>query len=341
VIFKPEPTKRAMIDVGRHCNAACKFCYYHHLGDLSKQTYKSRVEIEADIRDAIDRGNTYIDFSGGEPTLHPELPEIIASCGVPCCVITNATCGAITLQRLITAGVDDFLVSVHGTAAIHDKVVGILNARNLQLNFMDSLRVAGIRFRFNCVIGSHNQYDILNIAETMAKYNPSIVNFINFNPHGDWQGDIKGIRSVCANLDVVGDALNKAIPYLEHNNIGVNVRYFPMCKLAEEYRRCVCNDLHVMFDPYEWDNQVEDHSIESFTRWGVTTSNNVEWKLAPCSYCDIKHICGGINKAYNSATQGEYPEAINSPTEYGNFYHYRQHNFRTLQEKGTLCNSIS
>ena len=338
MIVRPTITKRAMIDVGLHCNAACKFCYYHHLGDLTKQEYKSVDQISMEISLAHARGCNYIDFSGGEPMLHPALPEIISNLtkhGTKCCVITNATCGINTLQKVLDAGGDDFLISIHGTADVHDKVVGIPNARNLQLNFIQHLRDKNKDFRFNCVIGAHNQYELFAIASLMSIEHPAIVNFINFNPHGDWANDVAGIRATCANLNVVEDGLNSAIDLLEHCNIGVNVRYYPMCKIAEEYRKCICNDLHVMFDPYEWDNEVNEHTFAAFKRWGEHTSSLIEWQLDPCRTCSLRKVCGGINKAFNAATFGGYPEPVTEIVP-DDFYFYRQHNYRTLHERGML-----
>jgi hypothetical protein len=71
------------------------------------------------------------------------------------------------------------------------------------------------------------------------------VNFINMNPHHEWRDESLAVQDVIADLRVVEPNLNAAIEYLESEGIGVNVRYYPMCRIAEKYRRTVCNDKHV------------------------------------------------------------------------------------------------
>lgn len=311
---KPVMTTRAMIDVGRKCNAACSFCYYHHLGDLTKQCYKPAEVLVDEIYAALDRGCDYIDFSGGEPMGHPEIAGLVATCTslhMGSCIITNALGGSTTLQAVIDAGLDDLLVSMHGTAETHNAAVGLPSARKVQNYFIDTLHDLAFSYRFNCVISSYTQRALLPLAGEIAagRYRPRIVNFINFNPHGEWGSDVDGVRKIVADLYTVEEQLNQAIPLLEGCGIGVNVRYYPMCRIAAEFRRCVCNDSHVMYDPYEWDNGIQ-HTEEAYQQWTRNTTCAIEWKAEPCSHCALLPACGGINKALNFATCGEYPQAV-------------------------------
>jgi MoaA/NifB/PqqE/SkfB family radical SAM enzyme len=329
-------TTRAMIDVGRKCNAKCPFCYYHHLGDLSKQEYKSVDELTLDIVSAKKRGCDYIDFSGGEPMLHPDIANLIAIVnknGMRCCVITNATCGETILLKCIDYGVDDFLISMHGFSETHDKIMGIKNARDRQINFIDVLNANKISFRVNYVMSSINQNDIVSFSDFIAStIKPRIVNFINFNPHGQWGCDTVKSQKIISDLFIVENQLNAAIPILEAKGIGVNVRYYPMCRINPEYYRCICNDMHVMYDPYEWDNGVP-HTEDDYKKWAISTSKSVEWKDIPCRDCTLLSACGGINRAVNCHTFGQYPEAIRGGSIH-HWYQYRAQNILTLTKRG-------
>jgi len=229
---------------------------------------------------------------------------------------------------------------LHGFEETHDSLVGMYGARDRQRDAVTYLQNVKKDFRVNCVINSKNQTEIVAFSDFLAKeIRPRIVNFINFNPHGDWARDLSGTRGIVADLFIVKEQLPSSIQILEDARIGVNVRYYPMCRIAEEYRRCVCNDLHVMYDPYEWDNGTE-HTEEAYRKWSCQTSSCIEWKADPCRYCTLINVCGGINKALNCATFGEYPQAVCAGEAYTDSFHYRKDNGLTLQKRGESCTMI-
>lgn len=333
------PTTRAMVDVGRKCNVNCKHCYYRHLGDLRKQGFEAKENLMALIDSAYNRGCDYIDFSGGEPTIYPDMAEIVKyvnSKDMKCCIITNALIGENALQKLIDAGVDDWLLSVHAGEIKHDELVGMDGARKKQERFIKQLKDNDQSFRLNCVLSKWSQDSWDDVIDYMIEINPRIVNFINMNPHGNWQNDKEKTLSVIADLNRMESQLNKAIYRLETEGIGVNVRYYPMCRVSEEYRRTICNDLHVTFDPYEWDYEINPKNFANHRKWGVDTSINIEHKGIGCQECDLLHICGGINKAFIGAVGNT--SIITPVKNFGgdkfDFYHYRKNNDMTLKKRG-------
>ena len=336
--YMPVPTTRAVIDVGRKCNINCSFCYYHHLGDLTKQTFKSSNELINDIDNAYNRENDYLDFTGGEPTIYPEICELVEYAlkkyNMKSCIITNALIGENALNKLFNSGVDDFLLSIHGNENQHDQLTGLNGARKKQKRFVDQLTLNGKEFRINCVLSKYSQESFDEIINYILKINPCIVNFINMNPHGDWSRDIKGTKEVVADLRIVENLLNNGIEILESNGIGVNVRYYPMCRIAEKYRRCICNDLHVTFDPYEWDYDIYPKTYIKYRQWGVRTSFNIEHNGLPCNRCELFFICGGINGAFNAATNGNMPVKQQFDGDMTDFYYYRKDNVLTLKKRG-------
>lgn len=339
-MIESTPTKRAMIDVGRKCNINCRFCYYRHLGDLTKQTFESIDKLKMEVDMAHARGNDYIDISGGEPTIYPEICELVKhakSKNMGVCIITNALVGENQTQKLIDAGVDDFLVSIHGMTKTHNWLVCQEDARMKQMNFINSLKNKKISFRFNVVINQYNQNELIDLITEYRDIGAYIWNFINFNPHHDWINDIDGTKNIISDLIIVEEQFNRIIPELEDKGIGVNLRYYPMCRIKEEYRRCICNDFHVSFDPYEWDYHIIPKTLDAHLRWGITGSKSVELKEYPCSTCKIKNICGGINRYYYAAIQDSDKEILKPVKEFDgdeyDFYFYRQHNELTLKRR--------
>lgn len=338
--IKPTPTTRAVIDVGRHCNIQCRFCYHSHLGDLSKQNYKPMEQLISEGEEAVKRGNTYLDVTGGEPTAHPHMANIIKyfkDRGIRMCIISNGIVNQEKLLRILASEPDDFLMSLHGT----DKTHNFLTCNEQGMKILDRtlhiLHDSFIKFRFNFVINRYNQSEIMDCARYMALFKPRIVNFINMNLHHGWKFDEKA-KEVISNLREAEPVLNSAIKLLEDSGVGVNVRYYPMCRISEDYRRCIANDRHVVFDPYEWDYNILPKKYEPYNTWGLNETKNVEEKGEPCCRCDLQWICGGINKYFHRMSNMIYPEVctpikVENLSDKNDFYYYRKNNVLTLQSR--------
>lgn len=346
------PTRREVVDVGHLCDINCLHCYNRFENDKS---FRTKENIMQDISTAKNNGNTYIDFTGGEPTLHPDIIEIVEhviSLDMKCCIITNglqAEPNLITklIDIVVTNGqtklevmpklielVDDWLISTHGTEVDHIKIVGFDDARVQQEIFINLLEKHKKTYRFNCCILSYNQYNLAEFAQwAAAKEGLRIVNFINFNPHGVWNNHPEA-RAQMSDLNIVEDQLNKAIAILEEAGKGINVRYFPMCRIAEENRKYVCNDLQVMHDPYEWSYGTTPKTHEAYIRYAQDISANNELKASPCITCNIRMVCGGINKSFfrMAADRSIVKPILEGSRERDPFF-YRRHNDTALVDR--------
>lgn len=326
------PTTRAVIYPTFICNARCKFCYEKYSGRWGIN--KDFEVVKKEILEAKFRGCDYIDLSGGEPTIYPQICELIKFAldnGIKTCIITNGLASEEKVESIIQAGVDDWLVSVHGLEESHNQMVGVPEARKKQERFLSQINNR-FNFRFNCVIHGLNYKELPELAKWMVQYSINIVNFINFNPHNNWGSHPEEAREFIADLRLVESKLDETIEFLEDKNIGVNVRYYPMCRIKEEYRRCICNDLHVMFDPYEWDYSEMPKTFEQYKQWGIRTSKNIEWKEEPCKSCSLQWVCGGINKMLNLITKGKMIDGVKGNLA-KDFYCYRKNNSKTLIKK--------
>lgn len=328
--IEPVPTRRAVVDPLRKCNLACLFCYYKH-NDM--ESVKPWDYVKAEIDGARDRGNEFITVTGGEPTMHPDIFKLVEysnSLGMPVEIITNGIINEKKLRDLVSVGVDSWMISMHGIQPIHDELVQLVGARQIQNRTMSVFKEMKCKFRVNSVMTSRNQDSLVELTKEIVPWGPMAVNFIAFNPHHEWATNPESTQYV-PNMRVIESLLNESIKLLEAADIGVNVRYLPMCRIKPEYRRTVCNDLQVAFDPWEWDYHIQPKIFDAFFAWCKQNSVGTEHKGEPCCSCDLFKICGGINKYANQFTEGRMIDAVtNFDGDKNDFYFYRKHNLKTL-----------
>lgn len=336
-------TTRAMIDPTRKCSLRCDFCYYLPQDDF--HTVKTWEEQAAEVLAAEQRGCDSCDITGGEPLQNPHVIQLVRFCvdhGISPRVITSLITAENVLDGVLDAGVDDWLISMHGAKAeTHDAIVHVPKARKLQVRRLAKI-AARMRYCANYVMIGANQTEMAEWVRWLLDLPhdpPKVVNFINFNPHYNWRSMQQKALDNIVDLRIAGPILDEAIDILEEAGIGVNVRYYPMCGLAARHRKNVCNDLHVAFDFGEWDNAIANRSTDTGFQYGLGLSLSNEEKGQPCSDCDHQWICGGANKVWHElasqkfATETLVQIALPPAADRKDFWHYRGQNVLGLNPR--------
>ena len=297
------PTRRAVIDINRACNARCRMCYYtYEQSDWSKPL----EEVQKELRASLERGNTSVDFTGGEPTIYPQMAEVIRyaeSIGLHTCIITNGLAFE-KVKKLAEAGCTEWLLSIHGFEEQQDRVLNVPGAWDKMDRTARFLNESGCFVRVNCTLIRHNFKDLPKLAAYYDReVGPRIVNFINFNPHYEWgrheQPEIvKRLNEVQVCASEVAPWLKQALDYLNERKYWVNVRYFPLC-LLKGYEHHVCNNPQVMFDPYEWDYGVCPKTAEVYLEHGREFQRRINTREGVCASCGMIDVCGGLNRNYS------------------------------------------
>jgi MoaA/NifB/PqqE/SkfB family radical SAM enzyme len=106
---------RCELLLGSKCNFACPYCRHAGGDDIS---FRDAIE----VIDAWGRDHLFaIRFSGGEPTLHPDLPVFVAKArlmGVErIAVSTNGSADPFVYRHLLGCGVNDFSISLDACCA--------------------------------------------------------------------------------------------------------------------------------------------------------------------------------------------------------------------------------
>jgi len=148
----------------RRCNLSCTYC--NEYDDFSKPV---PFEVMAERLDQLAAlGTTVITFSGGEPTLHPDLDRLIAhvrSHGIMAALITNGyLLTAERVNRLNDAGLDHMQISIDNVMPddVSKKSLKVLD-KKLQILSEHAL----FHVNINSVLGGgiHNPEDALVVGK--------------------------------------------------------------------------------------------------------------------------------------------------------------------------------
>lgn len=245
-------TKRVKIVTGLKCNIRCVFCYYR---DNLKTPNRPYDQIQRDLRYAWRHGIRQVDFSGGEPTIHPDLPRLIAAAKA----IGFNTVGIISngvrlsdrsyLLTLRNAGLDEILFSVHGShEAVHEQITVVKGSFGKLSEALAHAAAEKVMIRTNTVVNRLNYLNLSDIGTFVSAFKPHQVNFITVN---DWCFAKHLVDKLMLPYSEMQGPLKEVCTFLEPIVPAVNVRYIPFC-FMDGYEKFVCNHKQMLYDPFEW-----------------------------------------------------------------------------------------
>jgi radical SAM protein with 4Fe4S-binding SPASM domain len=158
------------------CQNRCTFCYASAPDRGQKVLEMTTAEV-MQILDTIvhDARVPTVSFTGGEPTLCSDLPDLIAyskSRRLRTNLITNGLrCGANGyVDNLAAAGLDSAQVSLEAAdPAVHDTVVGRPGAWQRTVQGIRNLKAAGVHVHTNTTINSLNRDHLLDLIDFLAE----------------------------------------------------------------------------------------------------------------------------------------------------------------------------
>ncbi len=123
-LIRPDP-RRLFVALTADCNYRCKGCRYGR-DFMPGQTLPLRI-VKDLLDDAHDAGFEGVRLYGGEPLLHPDLPEIVrhaSRLGMNMWVTTNALLLRKKVDALFEAGLRRLSVGFYGLGDEYDRYVG-------------------------------------------------------------------------------------------------------------------------------------------------------------------------------------------------------------------------
>jgi molybdenum cofactor biosynthesis enzyme MoaA len=254
-------TRRGILWLGQTCNLRCHFCYF--LDRIEDDQHAEHAFMSLDKAKQICRtlvdfyGNNSIDLQGGEPTLWPQIYELVNYCaeiGLSPTIISNVQVlsNRATVARFRAAGLRDVLVSVQGLGDVYDELVGQSGAHVRQMKALRNLQEEGIPFRFNTVLSKPALPQLSDIATLAVRTGAEVVNFLGFNPFNDQQTGKRSATNVACYSEVA-EPLDRALDLLAAAGVEANVRYLPLCIVAERHRPSVYDFPQIPYDLHEND----------------------------------------------------------------------------------------
>lgn len=159
-------------NVTRQCNLKCVHCYAHATAAAVADEL-STAEGHALIDDLARFGAPVILFSGGEPLVRNDLPQLAAyavSKGMRAVISTNGTLITPDVARTLKAiGLSYVGISLDGMRAINDRFRGVPGAYDKALAGIRNCQAAGIKVGLRFTINRFNVGDIPAIFDLLEQ----------------------------------------------------------------------------------------------------------------------------------------------------------------------------
>jgi pyruvate-formate lyase-activating enzyme len=326
-------TGRFVLHLGTRCNARCPFCYFSTQqrtgadGELTLRRARRRVDLAARW------GKTAVDLSGGEPTLHPHLEDIVAHCrrrGIErVTLITNGlrTAAADRCSALADAGLTDVILSVHGhAAALHETHTGVPGSWRRVVQSFANLRGLDLGVRVNTVLTQRNLEHVERLLGWLATMAPDELNLLVCNPSQAAASAAGAQPFRVVDYPAAGRAISHALD--RHGDLlpPVNIRFLPFCCVPDHAGR-VRTQWQKLFEAHEWDPVLHvafqrgaAAALAAIVAGAVMTSSGPRRRCAdvqtwaalrlsrcrmrmyyvhgaPCAACALRRICTGFPRA--------------------------------------------
>jgi len=244
------------------------------------------------VDDFVERGYFGIILTGGEPTLHPELPRIAAYAneqGLHVRLITNGSrlSQPDFAQALAEAGVRLVHVSVYSVRPdIEAKLRGTEDTLPKAYAAIDNAARFGIEVNINCVINKLNADHLHENIRVLVKQHPHIRHFVwnNLDPSmGRAEVNQATFTPRLAEFEL---SLHRAMKLLHKSGRTFRVEKVPLCYMTDfawastETRKIVKGEERIV-------HFLDDKQTVRQTEWGHIYTE-------ACDVCSLRSICGGL-----------------------------------------------
>jgi len=274
------------IQVTRICNQHCLFC-----SNPENDRTLDLAEAEEQIDQLKTAGYEGVILTGGEPTMHPRLGEIVTRAhesGLHVRLITNGqlTADIELLEKLQSRGLDHVHVSLHSARA---KVQAYLTSNpdsypKIRKTF-ENIGKLGLTCDVNTVMCAQNADHLDETVKTIIGEFPFVRHFVwnNIDPNMNRVEQNPHTVAKLADLEL---SLYRAVDILESGGRTYRIERLPLCYMADfahastETRKIV---------------KGEERSVHFLDEKGLVRQTDFfHAKPDKCSACSFDSICAGL-----------------------------------------------
>jgi len=288
--------ERLELHLTYHCTDRCVFCSEEHRMARFKEFPVTWGRVATVLRTHAARGVKNVHFTGGEPTLHPKIIEVLMLARKLGMRTSVGTIGIrLSNQRFAQRAVpwlDEALFSLHGpTADVHDALTRRKGSFNQVVRALKNCKTIQPEFRayVNTVVTRHNVERLPDTVALADALGAELIVVSNTTPEG-------GGLDQYADLAVPLADLKRVLPQVPGRAGRAIVRFFgvPMCLLGEH--TTLSNDLH--WDPrvtVEWASEPGKVVYDEFFNW---TPDRKRVHAPECQSCSRAGVCMGVFDQY-------------------------------------------
>lgn len=287
--------KNAYIAISYVCNENCSFCPCTKKEKSDKLITKLE-DLTATIDDMEINGITDITLSGGEPTLHPKLPELIKYIqdkGISVTILSNGErFSSEEFVRQLALFVDmkrlRVITTLHSSdESEHENANQTIGSFRRSIIGLKLLSELGVRIIIKHCITKQNYKDLTTFYKFCNEYFPSDVDvqLCSIDYCGIPENYIENEKLLFCEVK----------PYLEEL-----FEYDLQLKKSGSKRKLYCINMPLCScDPYYWKymprsrDKMYDQYKDPHTNKVIKVSDNVGTHEEYCSDCKVKNICCG------------------------------------------------
>jgi len=286
----------------RCCNQRCRFC-----SNPDTAAVLPTAEALAAVDDFAARGFAGVLLTGGEPTLHDGLGEVLAHArahGVAARLITNGqrTADRRYLEALVQSGLEHVHLSVQShrpevQAGLTENPASLANLAAT----LENLAILGVTTDINTTLNAANCDHLHETVEWLCERFPWLHHWVfnNLDPTSERALTNRDVLTTPRRFEL---SLTRALRYLERTGRTFRVERVPLCYLTEfawastETRKLVKGESReVAF----LDERGRKDDAELWARYA---------KAPGCAVCTLDPICAGVFAAdVHDVTDELYP----------------------------------
>lgn len=273
------------------CNNSCKFCVVNsHRESTEKVNLKVIKEF---LQMNSQKGYDTVNLHGGEPTIIPELIEIldiIKALGYKSVSIqTNGRkLRDINFTRaLVERNVDLFVISLHGKdASMHDYFTQVEGSFDEAIEGIKVIKNLGKEVRTNTCVCKQNYQQLPEIVNTAIELG---VDYINLSALHTSNKAYENFHEVVPRLSQVIPYVKEAVDVSVTKGREITLEGFVPC-LLEEYSKYRIN-----WDERNYKLLFRKIILENYSEF---MDKETRSKGKPCRTCQQKEECGGLYNEY-------------------------------------------